>query len=175
MNTNQIIYLWGFMASGKSRLGKRLSSKLNFDFIDLDQYIEQKTGIEISQIFKYEGEQAFRQLETEAILACSKKENMVISCGGGCPCFNNNSELMNKLGTTVFLSVEESVLYNRLERNKRSRPLVAEINSKEKLQQFISDKLAERMPYYSTAQITYDNTYPKGDLSDLINQLSMSR
>lgn len=156
------------MASGKTRLGKRLAAKLNYRFIDLDAFIEQQYGASISHIFSYQGEQVFRSIESKALQSLLNEKAVVISCGGGTPCFSTNAKEMNNSGRTVFLKVKEEIILDRLWRNRQSRPLVAKFNSVDELGQYVQQLLGERMKFYKTAQICYDNSYPRSDLSDLI-------
>ena len=160
------------MASGKTRLGKRLAAKLRYDFIDLDEQIELAKQASIPTIFEQEGEEEFREIECETLRATQHLTQTIISCGGGSPCYHNNAEWMNEHGTTIFLSVDEAVLLDRLWRNRNSRPLVANLKSTLALEEYIQKELDRRMQFYSTAQIHYDNTYPKSDLSDLLQYIT---
>ncbi len=148
-------YLTGFMGSGKSYVGKRVAERLGYDFIDLDEYIEQSAGITISEIFQFKGESYFRQLEKDCLKAASKKENVIIATGGGTPCFFDNMAFINKNGVCLYIRVNPLVLVQRLRNETAQRPLIAHKNDKELLQ-FIQQKLAERSPYYEQADIIYE-------------------
>ena len=108
------IFLLGFMGSGKSYVGKQLAERIGLDFIDLDHWIEEQEGESIAHIFKTKGEIAFREKERDALHEMAAKENLLIACGGGTPCFFDNMEWMKKRGVVVFLQVDEGVLFSRL-------------------------------------------------------------
>jgi len=165
------IFLWGYMASGKSRLGKRLAQKLDFKFIDLDHFIEQKMNLVIPEIFNQFGESYFRELENEALTELLSLTNTIISCGGGTPCFHDNKSMMLNSGLVIYLDIEEDVLIDRLWRNRFDRPIVATVESPEKLREKVRAHLGERMSYYSQAHLIYDNTIPKSQLRELLSYI----
>lgn len=171
IETSSPIFLWGFMGAGKSRLGKRLAPKLQRKFIDLDHFIEEKTQQSIVSLFQELGENGFRKLEAQCIQTVSSQENVIISCGGGTPCFFDNKTKMLQSGLVIYLTVEENELIQRLWRNRTSRPLIASLGSEEELALYLERKLTERNPYYKTAHFEYDNTYPRTDLSNLIETI----
>src|SRR5210317_160683 len=142
------IFLIGFMASGKSTIGQELADALQFDFLDMDQMIEIRTGQSITEIFDRQGPAVFRQLETELLTSHLPTEKVVIATGGGTPCFNDNITLMNTLGYTVFLDVSIDILCQRLTSEKAHRPLIAHLEA-ESLRTFIEHKLHERKEFYS--------------------------
>ena len=88
------IFLIGFMGCGKTTLGKKLARTLNYNFIDLDSYIENKTTEKITEIFDKKGEHYFRDLEKESLSEICKMDNMVLASGGGTPCFSDNMQTM---------------------------------------------------------------------------------
>ena len=145
------IFLIGFMGSGKSTAGKHLAERLGHRFIDLDEYIEGKTNTTISSIFRSQGEPAFRNLESKALIDVCQMTDCVIATGGGTPCSSENMNLMNKAGTTVYLEVSVENLVNRLQDKKVHRPLIAGKTSEE-LKKYIRDKLSEREIYYRKAK-----------------------
>lgn len=163
------IFLWGYMGAGKSRLGKRLAKAMALEFIDLDSAIEQEFKLTIPNIFKQLGELEFRKMENQLIQKYSKQQNTVISCGGGAPCFFDNKNQMLQTGTVIYLSVDNEELKKRLWKNKTSRPIIALQSSKESLAEFIHQHLTDRMPYYAQAHLIYNNTFPKTDLTELID------
>lgn len=146
-----IISLVGYMASGKSTVGKRLAEKLSKDFIDLDDYIENKEQITISEIFKKGGEILFREIEHKYLCELLEKENdKVISLGGGTPCYRNNMEIINKKTQSIYLKASVDVLFNRLIKESEKRPLVASVGQ-EAMPAFIEKHLNDREQYYSKA------------------------
>ena len=144
-------YLIGYMASGKSFLGRTVAGMLEMSFVDLDREIESMAGKGIPEIFSSEGEQAFRQYESDALKKTGRSENMIIATGGGTPCFGDNMEWMNAHGETIFLDAPVDVLADRIVHSKHVRPLVAGIPAGE-LPGFISKHLAGRLPFYHEAQ-----------------------
>ncbi len=148
------IFLVGYMASGKTTIGKKLSKHMNLEFIDLDQYIETKEKATISEIFDTGGEALFRGLEMKYLkeIIHLKKENYLLSTGGGTPCFYRNMELMNETGTTVYLEMDAKSITFRLINAKNNRPLVSKIGEAELLE-FIIQQMEERKFYYQDAKI----------------------
>ncbi len=146
-----IIFLIGFMGSGKSTLGKRLAKKLQYEFIDMDHFIEEKNGMTVQEIFAKRGEPWFRDQEEQFLETVDITINLVVATGGGAPCHGRNMELMNKKGITVYLKLNPPVLANRLINARVIRPLVAGLNHEELLA-YIETKIADREPYYSQAK-----------------------
>jgi shikimate kinase len=145
------IFLIGYMGAGKTTLGRALAKSLGMQFIDLDCYIEERFRKTISQIFAEKGEEAFRDLERRMLHEVGEFENVIISTGGGTPCFFDNVEYMNGQGTTVFLDVPVERLFIRLSIARHKRPLIKDKNDAELLA-FIEEQLARREPHYSKAQ-----------------------
>jgi shikimate kinase len=145
-----LIYLIGFMGSGKSTIGKHLAKKLNHEFIDFDELIEEQSGKKISEIFKDEGQQGFRNIETEILKSISTFKDTVVSTGGGTPCFYDNMQLMNETGITVYIRMSAGSLFHRLAQSKIKRPLIAGLTDL-KLMDFIMDVLPEREQFYMQA------------------------
>lgn len=154
-----VVYLIGFMGSGKSTVGKKLSKRLGFIFKDLDKAIEQTEGRSVSKIFSEEGEAYFRNIESEVLRESSKNSGIVISCGGGTPCFNENMEYMNKTGQTVYLEMTAAALMSRLRNSRIKRPLIAGLDDRE-LDQFIKKNLGEREKWYRESKYITDGLNP---------------
>lgn len=146
-----LIYLIGFMGSGKSTVGKQLAKKLNYGFIDFDELIEEQSGKKISEIFNGKGQQAFRNIETEILKSVSEFKDTVVSTGGGTPCFFDNMKLMNETGITVYIRMSAGSLFHRLAQSKTKRPLIEGLSDL-KLMDFILDTLPEREHFYMQAQ-----------------------
>ncbi len=147
------IVLLGYMASGKSAVGKLLAKKLGFQFIDLDNYIESKELKLISKIFNDKGEIYFRLKETEYLQELLNSSNsFILSLGGGTPCYGKNMELINRLSKSIYLKTSVHTLYERLKPEKTQRPLVSNI-VEEKLQEFIGKHLFERAPFYEQSKL----------------------
>jgi len=148
------IFLVGYMGSGKSTAGKKLASKLNFDFVDMDKFIEAEYDMSIEEIFSKKGQSEFRAMEHNALkklLTVSK--NTVISCGGGTPCYYNNMELMNNNGITIYLKMSADSLANRLINAKDHRPLI-DGKTHDELKKYITEHLEKREDFYHKAQFT---------------------
>ena len=145
------IFLTGYMGAGKTTLGKALARELHIPFIDLDWYIEERFHKTVGELFSERGEASFRELEKNMLHEVGEFEDVVISTGGGAPCFFDNMEYMNDCGDTVFLDVEPAVLFRRLRVAKQQRPLLAN-KSDEELMDFICEALQKRHPFYSKAK-----------------------
>ncbi|WP_411827457.1 shikimate kinase [Luteolibacter sp. AS25] len=142
------IVLIGFMGSGKSTVGRELHERLGYQLTDMDQLIEESMGKKITEIFKEEGEQAFRDFETLQLIEIAKQTDKrhIISTGGGIVVRAENRQLLKKLGYVVWLHAPEEVILERTSRN-RDRPLLNTPNAAEK----ISQLLAVRTPWYQEA------------------------
>ena len=155
------IFLVGYMGSGKTTMGKRLSKKYGVDFVDLDHYIESRYFKKVSQLFQEKGEDGFREIERDLLREVADFENIIISTGGGTACFFDNMELMNQKGETVYLKASAADLSAYLSTASKDRPLLAQ-KSKEELFDFVSEMLEKREPFYSQAKHTIDSR----DMSD---------
>ncbi len=151
------IFLVGFMGAGKSVIGRRLAKSLNLSFYDLDEEIESRYRMSVSTIFQKYDEACFRKLETSVLASFSEKDNFVLSCGGGTPCFGDNMELMNKLGTTIYIKLPANELAGRIANSYHKRPLT-EGKSDEELESYVRETLNVREPFYSMAKITIDGS-----------------
>ena len=149
------IVLIGFMGSGKSTIGRLLAEELNLPFVDLDEYIIQKSGKSISKIFKEYGEQEFRKIERECLQELlSQKESMVIASGGGTPCFAGNLELMKSKSMVIYLQSGVKLLTQRLTKSQRPRPLIRGMR-KDDLERFIRKLLRKRRSFYLQADMVF--------------------
>ena len=149
------IYLIGYMGAGKTTLGAPIAQRLGWTFIDLDVYIENRRHKTVSELFALYGEDKFREIERDILREVSTFENVIISTGGGTPCFFDNLELMNQSGMTIYLQVEVPVLFERLKLGRRKRPKLRDKNDEELLQ-FIKDGLSARLPIYEQAFLHVD-------------------
>lgn len=142
------IILIGFMGCGKTSVGKRLSQTLGCEFLDTDEWIEQKQKRSISEIFAMDGEAAFREMETECVKSLLKREGdgFVLSVGGGLPIREVNRNLLKELGEVVLLQVSPEVVYKRL-CNDKTRPLLQDKNPRGR----ILDLMSARKSYYEDA------------------------
>jgi len=158
-----LVFLIGFMGSGKTTIGKKLAKKLSLEFIDLDAEIEKKEGRTIGQIFDLFGEDYFRIKEHEILLEQSSNNNILIACGGGTPCFFDHMQMMNNTGITVYLKFSPEALYSRLENAKTKRPLLKNMDQNN-LKLYIKNKLEEREQIYLQAKIITEGLQMKLDI-----------
>jgi shikimate kinase len=149
------VFLIGFMGCGKSTFGRKLAEELNWDFVDLDDYIEFQEKSSIPEIFRDKGEAYFRSLESKAVEESSKWKRTIISTGGGTPCFNDNISSINNIGLSVYIKLSPEVLKSRLEGEKFKRPLIANLSDIEMLS-FIQLKLSDRSSDYSKSKIVFE-------------------
>ena len=149
------IIIIGYMGSGKTTVWKALSKTLGIPFYDLDWYIESRMHKTVAQIFAERGEEGFRKIERNMLHEVAEFEDVIISCGGGTPCFFDNMDYLNEQGDTVYLKAEPEVLYGHLLMGKTVRPLLVG-KSKDELLQFINEQLQVREPYYSRAKHVLD-------------------
>jgi shikimate kinase len=146
------IFLLGFMASGKTTLGKALAREIGFTFIDMDQEIAMEQQKSIADIFSQNGEDYFRELESRFLNRIINQEDIVVATGGGTPCFNNNIDIINNAGVSIYLKQPVTVLSYRLKTEKEKRPLVSDLN-KSSLAGFVTNMLKDRKPFYEQARI----------------------
>lgn len=147
------IIIIGYMGAGKTTVGRALAAELGIEFYDLDWYIESRMRKTVKQLFDEVGEEGFRKIEHNMLHEVAEFENVVISCGGGTPCFFDNMAYMNQQGETVYLKASPEILYKHLKMGKSVRPLLLN-KTPEEVQVFITEQLANREPYYSRAKYT---------------------
>lgn len=148
------VFLIGYMGAGKTTLGKAFAREMGLTFVDLDWYIEERFHKTVRQLFTERGEDGFRDLEKRMLHEVADFENVVISTGGGTPCFFDNVEYMNACGETVFLNVDFKVLFRRLKVAKQQRPLLVG-KSDEELAEIIKEGLQKRLPFYTKAKYVF--------------------
>lgn len=146
---NRILFLVGFMGSGKTSLGKKIATHFNMNFVDLDKLIEAQEGKSINEIFAEKGEDYFRIVETK-ILRETDFSNSLVATGGGTACFNDNVNFMKSIGAVAYLLVPLQILIGRLRQNKDERPLLKNLEG-EALDNFVIEKFNQRKAYYEQA------------------------
>lgn len=149
------IFLVGYMGAGKTTIGKVLSKLMGLTFIDLDYYIEGRFRKTVAQLFAERGEEGFRSIERNMLHEVAEFEDVLISTGGGTPCFFDNMEFMNQQGTTIYLQVSVDELASRLEVCKHTRPVLKN-RTGEELKAFVAESLSGRLPFYQKASIVFD-------------------
>lgn len=166
------IYLTGFMTSGKSTIGPILANVLGYDFYDLDREIENIEKLTVVEIFEKHGEQYFREAESKILNELVKKDNLVISLGGGTIVNKNNFDMMKRTGKIIYLKVSPETLYKRL-RHKTDRPIFKDLvlnnkNEKEFMKR-ISELMEKRKHFYELSDIIIDTEVtPLGKTIDRI-------
>jgi shikimate kinase len=166
------IIVLGYMASGKSTIGKEISKKLDMNFIDLDVYVSEQEKRSIPEIFKIKGEIYFRKIENIYLKELLNNEgDFVLSLGGGTPCYANNMELIkSSKAKSIYIQVSIPTLVARLIKEKSTRPLVADLEN-EKITEFVAKHLFERRFFYEQAATTL-NTENKS-IPEIVSDISM--
>ena len=149
------IFLIGYMGSGKTSVGRALARRYGIEHIDLDWRIEQRFRTKIADMFAEIGEEGFRLRERNMLHEVMQMEDVVISVGGGTPCFFDNMEQMNASGKTIYLQCSVGVLVERIMYSQNKRPIVAN-KTREELEVFVAKHLAEREKFYSKAQCIWN-------------------
>lgn len=149
MKESENIYLIGMPGAGKSTLGKELARRLDREFVDLDDVIEDQMDMSIAGIFSELGEDRFRVAEKRALESVLHQDNLVVAVGGGTPCFFDNMDKMNKHGMTIFLDPGLDVLAERLRKDYKERPKLSQSTS---LTQVLNKTYTEREAHYKKAQ-----------------------
>jgi len=163
------IYLIGYMGSGKSTLGKSLAETLGISWLDLDSEIENRFKISISDFFSKYGETAFRDVEHKVLTEIALIPDIVVSTGGGVPCFYNNMEIMNRTGLTIYLCASPELILSRIGPLAWKRPLFQQMKGEEDTLEKIREHLCSREVFYKKAKITIDATQP--DIEELKKQV----
>lgn len=166
------IILIGYMGAGKTTIGKVLAREVELEFYDLDNYIEDRFHQKIPDIFAEKGEEGFREIERKMLHEVAEFENIIISCGGGTPCFFDNMEYMNSRGETVFLNASPEVLKEHLKMGKTVRPLI-QGKTEEELVAYIEESLQKRLPFYRQAKHTVDIEviHTKEQIKNYVNKI----
>lgn len=147
-----LIFLIGYMGSGKTTIGRGLARRLGLRFIDMDAEVESRAGMSVSEIFAAQGEAEFRRQEQTVLQALAEEKDAVVATGGGTPCFFDNMEVMNAAGLTIYLKMGPEKLVSRLTNGIAKRPLLRD-KTPEQLLDFIAGNLESREPFYGRAKI----------------------
>ena len=154
------------MASGKTTFGRALARRAGMRHIDLDFYIEQRFHATVREIFATKGEAEFRRIEGAMLREVGEMEDVVVSCGGGTPCFDDNMDYMNSRGITVCLKASEGIIADRIIQAGDKRPLMAG-KSRQEILETIGKHMEVRAPFYDRAKIIIS-----GDLLENRAQIS---
>jgi len=161
-NKRNRIYLIGMMASGKSTVGKLLAESLEMDFVDMDEEIVSIEKMSVNKIFESKGEDYFRRVESTILKNLSKRNNLVISTGGGAPIYHNGIDIMKESAKVIWLKVSKETIYKRLSSDTK-RPLARKISK------FQLAKMATtRNAVYKQADIRVWN---RGAVDDVIHRI----
>ncbi|UIR56427.1 AAA family ATPase [Sphingobacterium sp. SRCM116780] len=150
------IFLIGYMGSGKTTLAKKLANKLALPFIDTDDEIVKEVGMSITEYFQQHGEEKFRALERLQLQKTANQE-VIVSTGGGSPCFFDNMQWMNENGISVYLQMSTKSLFDRLSQSKPNKRPILIGKTEQELFDFIDEKLIEREPFYRQAHLVIDH------------------
>lgn len=153
------VFLIGYMGCGKTTLGEVLARQMQLRFIDLDEYIEARSGKSVVEIFDEMGENRFRELETAALQEVASMTDVIVSCGGGTPCHGDNMALMNASGVTIWLTTSPERITARLllPEQKCKRPKINTLLPSEVLP-LVQKELLSRSVHYARAQMQFDST-----------------
>jgi len=151
-----LIFLVGFMGSGKSYVCKHVTSLTGVAGVDMDHDIQDKVGMSIPEIFAIQGEDAFREEERKFLESLDANQDMMIATGGGAPCFGDNMELMIRKGIVIFLDRPRKEILERLIKGKHKRPLLADLSEVE-IGNFYDKRMIERKTFYNKAQFRFSN------------------
>ncbi len=162
--TQPNIILTGFMGTGKTTLGRLLAEKIGYQFIDTDTQIERETRKTITELFKTQGEAAFRKLESELVEGLAQKEGLVIATGGGLVLDPNNVAVLSKTGKIICLTASPEEILARVAKQQDVRPLLQEKDPKAKIIDLLQqrDSVYRQFPQLSTSELSRE---------ELINQL----
>jgi len=164
------IILLGYMGSGKSTIAKSLSENTQIELFDLDEMIEKKAGLSVKNIFEKKGEIYFRKLEHQILKELiSFPKKMIISLGGGTPCYAGNHEMLNYENVaSIYLKASIDTLFKRLLVNKEERPLIAE-KSEHEMKEYIAMHLFERSYFYN--QATYAISVDGKSIEEVVSEI----
>lgn len=152
------VFLIGYMGSGKTTIGKVVAKSMGLGFVDMDTHIENREHKSVSQIFTELGEEKFRELEKKCLHEVSEYDEVVISTGGGAPCYFDNMEVINRQGISIYLNLSAENLAERLRKtNLQKRPILAQYKGKD-LEKFIGDTLEKREVFYGKAHFKVNGT-----------------
>lgn len=166
------VILIGYMGAGKTIIGKVLARTMGLGFYDLDDYIENRVHQKIPDIFAQKGEDGFRDIERKMLHEVMEFEDVVVSCGGGTPCFFDNMDYMNTRGETIFLNASPRVLNEHLRMGKTIRPLI-QGKTADELIAYIEESLQKRLPHYQKAKHTLaiETIHTQEQIQNYVNQI----
>ena len=166
------VFLIGYMGVGKTTYGQALADRLNIEFYDLDWYISSRRRKTIAAIFDEAGAEGFRTIERNVLHEVAEFENVMVSCGGGTPCYFDNIDYLNQQGITIYLKASVDFITKNLILSKNDRPLLKGKTGAE-LDKFVRTQLAEREEFYNKAQYIIDvsDITQKGDIEKKVDEI----
>lgn len=166
------IYLVGYMAVGKTTIGKKFANALRYNFIDLDWMIENREGESITSIFETKGEDYFREIERDALLETFEMQKTIVACGGGTPSYQDNMDLIIENGFPIWIKAPIPYIIQRVINNPSKRPLLKGLD-RIALQQKIEEQITTREPFYAKASLIFDvETTKQEDFITFVKKLT---
>ncbi len=166
------IFLLGMPSSGKSTLGKQLAKRLDFQFVDTDDLIENQETTTVSDIFQYKGEDYFRLVENKILRGIQPNQKLIVATGGGMPCFHSGIDFIKANGISIFLNVEPEDLLKRIQKSDaNNRPLINKTTSQEELLANIKKRYEDRFQYYKQADIQIDGSIDVDQILWLLDEI----
>ena len=160
-------------SSGKSTLGRQLARRLDYQFVDTDDLIENQEIASIADIFKYKGEDYFRLVESKILKAILPNQKLILATGGGMPCFHDGMEFIKENGTSIFLNVSPEDLLKRIQKSDiNNRPLIDKKQKHQELLASIKKRYENRLPFYEQADIQIDGNIDVDQILWLLEELS---
>ncbi len=166
------IYIIGMPGTGKTHFGRILAQSIGLQFFDLDEMIESSEGDMIRNIIKNKGEDHFRKTEKDMLLSASRRNNCIISCGGGTPVFFDNLDVMKKTGIVIWLNTDLGIIAKRIAQNKTRRPLFMGLSEHE-IRGKLNEIYEKRKKNYAKADILIDNIHSSNILLSPVIQKIM--
>ncbi|HSD50658.1 MAG TPA: shikimate kinase [Candidatus Methylomirabilis sp.] len=170
--TKRNVILTGFMATGKTSVGKALAARLGYEFVDLDSLIEAEAGMPISRIFATQGEERFRELESRMVMQVARRDASIIATGGGAIVNPRNLEALQRSGVVIALTAKPEAILARVGSGE-DRPMLWGGEPLERIRRL----LADRAPAYAKADLTVDTTEQSIDqvVGHILNALQARR
>lgn len=166
------IFLIGMPSSGKSTLGRQLAKRLDFQFVDTDDLIENQEIATVSDIFQYKGEDYFRLVENKILKGIQPNQNLIVATGGGMPCFHGGMDFIKVNGTSIFLNVQPEDLLKRIQKSdSNNRPLINKTTTEEDLLANIKKRYEDRLKYYEQADIQIDGSIEVDQILWLLDKI----
>jgi shikimate kinase len=151
-----VIFLIGYMGSGKSTIGRKLANKLNFQFFDTDRMVEERFNLNEFEIYQKYGIELYRKTEKEIIHSLNDLKNVIIACGGDLPCYTDNMEKLNRIGKTIYIKMSPKSLAIRLFNARKKRISIQPYLKKmEELEDFIENQLQIQEIIFNQANYIY--------------------